>query len=385
MGKKIKYLLPPFNPPLWGERYLLLFFFVLFTFICNGQNLVINPGFDIKTTGCPKFNESINLCAGWIRSKTFSADYFHRCVPPNQRMNLGVPHNMFGYQEARSGDAYAGISFTNEALVSRLIRPMVKDSIYKIEFFVNLSDSSNVGTRYLDMYISNRELRYRTDSRNLISNFLLDHPPQIQNPRDRYLIDTENWTSISGTYIAKGGEQYIAIGGFYPYHDSIVHVLRSERTLKKSYRDWEKHVGYYYVDDVSIIPIGMNWQTNIYYVLRYVFFDFDEIELVSESVDELTRLSDHLKKFPTYNINIKGHTDDFGTDEYNSVLSLNRAEAVVDWLINVGNIDPIRITYSGAGRHEPIADNETEEGRSFNRRVEFILTDTESDFEIRSM
>ena len=348
------------------------------------QNLVINPSFERKTTGCPKFNESISLCAGWIRSQTFSADYFHRCVPRNQRMNLGVPHNMFGYQEARSGDAYAGISFTNEALVSRLIRPMVKDSIYKVEFFVNLSDSSNVGTRFMGMYISNREIRYRTDSRNLISNFILDHPPQIQNPTNHYLIDTENWVSISGTYTAKGGEQHIAIGGFYPYHDSIVHVIRPERTLKTAYRDWEKHVGYYYVDDVSVIPYGMNWQPNIYYVLKYVYFDFDEIELLPESVDELERLSAHLKKHHAYNINIKGHTDDFGSDEYNRILALNRAEAVVEWLINVGNINPIRITYSSAGRHEPIADNDTEEGRSLNRRVEFILTDTERNIEIRS-
>ena len=362
---------------------VILFFFVLDSFIGYGQNLVINPSFE-RNTGCPKFNESISLCAGWFRSHAFSADYFHSCVPRNQRMNLGVPNNLFGYQEARSGDAYAGISFINEALVSRLNRPMVKDSIYRIEFFVNLSDSSNVGTRYLGMYISNREIRYRTDSRMLISSFILEHSPQIQNPTDRYLIDTENWTSISGTYTAKGGEQFIAIGGFYPYHDSLVHVIRPKRGLKKSYRDWEKHVGYYYVDDVSVIPFGMNWQTDIYYLLRYVYFDFDEIELLPESVDELNRLSAHLKKHPTYNINIKGHTDDLGTDEYNRVLALNRAEAVVDWLINNGDIDPIRITYISAGRHEPIADNETEEGRSRNRRVEFILTDTETNIEIRS-
>jgi outer membrane protein OmpA-like peptidoglycan-associated protein len=234
------------------------------------------------------------------------------------------------------------------------------------------------------MYISKREIRYRKSGRVLISEFILDHPPQIQNPRDRYLTDMENWTSISGLYTAKGGEQFISIGGFYPYHDTLVQVIRPERKLKKSYRDWEKHIGYYYVDDVSVIPCGMNWQTDIYYILRYVYFDFDQIALVSNSIDELNRLSAHLKKHPTYNISIKGHTDDFGTDEYNNVLSIGRAGAVVEWLADTGKIDLQRITYSGAGKSEPIAENDTEYGRSLNRRVEFVLTDTVTNTEIKS-
>jgi len=297
---------------------------------------------------------------------------------------LGVPNNMFGYQQPRSGNAYAGISFNGEALVGRLSRPMVKDSIYRVEFFVSLADSSDVGTRFFGMYISNRVPRFQLDNRRLISRFILDNPPQIQNPPDRYLIDTENWTSINGLYTAQGGEQYIAIGGFYQFHDSLVMQIRPERTMTKLlYRGWEQYLGYYYVDDVSITPYGMDWQTDTYYILRYVYFDFDEIELLPESVDELTRLSAHLKKHPTYNINVIGHTDDFGTDEYNIILSLNRAKSVVNWLINIGEIDPGRITHSGAGSNEPIAGNETIPGRSLNRRVEFILTDSETDREIR--
>jgi outer membrane protein OmpA-like peptidoglycan-associated protein len=348
------------------------------------QNLVPNPSFE-RNSGCPKFNESISKVVAWYRSHTFSADYFHSCVPPNQRMSLGVPVNMFGYQEPRTGEAYAGISFCGEALTVKLIRPLIKDSIYKVEFFVNLADSSDVGTRYLGMYISNREPRYRLDNKNnLISEFILNHPPQIRNPRDRYLTDTENWTSINGIYTAKGGEEFIAIGGFYAYNDSLVQIIRPARLMKKNYRGWEEHVGYYYVDDVSIIPYSMNWQTDVNYILKYVYFDFDQIDLLPESVDELTRLSAHLKKYPSYNISIKGHTDDFGTDEYNNILSINRAKSVLEWLANTGEIDPQRITYSGAGRSEPIAENDTEYGRSLNRRVEFILTDTVTNTEIKS-
>ena len=357
-------------------------FFLMYIFISvNGQsryieeNLVPNTSFE-RNRSCPRYGESIRHVIGWERSHIFSGDYFHFCVNPFQRMNLGMPRNMFGYQYARTGDAYAGISFCNEVLTAQLTRPLVKDSIYKVEFFVNLSDTSNVATRYLGMYISNNPIRYVQDNWELISQFILEHPPQIINPRDNYLSDKENWTSINGLYTAKGGEQYIAIGGFYPYHDSLVQVLRPVRPLKNLYRGWERHLGYYYVDDVSVIPYGMNWQVEINYVLRHVYFDFDEITLLEESVDELTRLSAHLKKHPTYNISIRGHTDNYGTDDYNDVLAINRAQSVVNWLINEGEVAPERIEFSGAGSYEPIADNETDYGRSLNRRVEFILTDT---------
>ena len=361
--------------------FLYFLFFVLS--VINGQyyrtlpvhrNLVTNPSFEITRT-CPRFNESIRLVEGWERSHLFSADYFHRCASANQRMSLGAPKNMFGYQEPRTGDAYAGLSFCNELLVAQLIRPMVKDSVYFVEFFVSLSDTSNVGTRYFGMYISHRPIRYVHDNWELISQFILDHTPQIRNPRERYLIDKENWTSISGFYTAKGGERHIAIGGFYPYNDSLVYVLNAARPLRNVYRGWEKHLGYYYVDDVSIIPVGIDWQTEINYILRHVYFDFDEIALLPESVDELTRLTEHLNNHPTYHISMRGHTDIFGTDVYNDGLANRRAQAVARWLIDVGEISPQRITLSGAGSSEPIADNETEEGRALNRRVEFVLTD----------
>ena len=166
MGKELK----------WIASF---FFLAVISSVCYGQlhsagrqNLVINPDFE-SSSDCPRFGESILSVPGWHRSQTYSADYFHTCVEPTQRFNLGVPGNMFGYQQPRSGNAYAGVSFNNEALVARLHRPMVKDSVYKVEFFVSLADSSDVGTRFLGMYISNREPRFQLDSRRLISRFIL--------------------------------------------------------------------------------------------------------------------------------------------------------------------------------------------------------------------
>ena len=352
----------------------------------TGENLVPNPSFE-DTRACPKNCDYIGGVVAWNLFPNFSADYFHRCAnvfqtteyirrfPSEDILNFSVPHSMFGYQEPRTGDAYAGISFCYEALSVKLLRPLVKDSMYRVEFFVNLSDSSNVGTRYFGMYFSKHSIRTYTDNRMQIAGFMLDCPPQIQNPPDRFLTDTARWVPVTGMFKAEGGEQYIAIGGFHAYHDTLVQKIRSHRPLANVYRSTEKQLGYYFVDDVSVTPYKVEWapELEVSYILQYIYFDFDKSKLLPESADELNRLSAYLESHPDYHITITGHTDNFGTEAYNLNLSENRAKAVADYLRERG-IDAQRIRHGGAGSNFPIADNDTEQGRSRNRRVEFKLT-----------
>jgi outer membrane protein OmpA-like peptidoglycan-associated protein len=289
--------------------------------------------------------------------------------------NFSVPGNMFGYQEARTGDAYAGVSFCYEALAVKLIRPLEKDSIYMVEFYVNLADSSNVGTRYFGMYFSNTSVRVENNNQMQIAGFLLNEPPQVHNPYDRYLTDTANWTPITGFYTAKGGEQYIAIGGFYAFNDSLVQYLRPNRALKKNYRNTEKVLGYYFVDDVSVVPYSVKWEPerDKLYILDHVYFDFDLSALLPESHFELNKLVNYLQNNPDCRIAITGHTDNSGSETHNQPLSLNRAKSVADYLTDSG-IAKERVHYTGVGSSQPIADNETKEGRDQNRRVEFIIS-----------
>ena len=71
-------------------------------------------------------------------------------------------------------------------------------------------------------------------------------------------------------------------------------------------------------------------------------------------------------------IEISGHTDNTGSDEINNKLSLERANAVKDYLLK-GGIDTVRIRTKGYGKSKPKADNATEEGRQINRRVEIEI------------
>ena len=110
-------------------------------------------------------------------------------------------------------------------------------------------------------------------------------------------------------------------------------------------------------------------------VMRNMFFATNKTKILPESEPELESLAQFLNDNPTVSIRIIGHTDAVGTDQANQVLSEGRANAVRDDLIMRG-IDGNRVEAEGRGESEPIATNDTEEGRALNRRVEFMITDT---------
>lgn len=111
--------------------------------------------------------------------------------------------------------------------------------------------------------------------------------------------------------------------------------------------------------------------------LRGIYFEFNEAEIEAESKPTLDRAIKILKDNPTIDVMIEGHTDWIGSESYNQQLSQRRADAVKAYLVREGGIDPDRITTVGKGESEPIASNETEEGRSLNRRIEFVILDGE--------
>lgn len=107
-------------------------------------------------------------------------------------------------------------------------------------------------------------------------------------------------------------------------------------------------------------------------VLKNIFFATDSFELKEESNAELQTILELMQKNPKIKIEISGHTDNVGKEDYNLTLSKNRAISVKQWLENNG-INSERIVAKGYGKTQPIADNNTEEGRNLNRRTEFKI------------
>ncbi len=123
-----------------------------------------------------------------------------------------------------------------------------------------------------------------------------------------------------------------------------------------------------YVKDIPMKNIAVGSKI----VLKNIFFDFDKATLRLESTLELERLMKFLTDIPIMKIEIAGHTDSKGADDYNMKLSQNRAQSVVDYLSSHG-IDKGRLTAKGYGETKSIAGNETDEGRQLNRRTEFEI------------
>ena len=102
-----------------------------------------------------------------------------------------------------------------------------------------------------------------------------------------------------------------------------------------------------------------------------ITFDLGKATLKPEAYKEISRIKDIMDKNPDVCFEVQGHCDNTGTDAVNDKLSLQRAEAIVSRLIELG-IEPSRLSAVGKGSCEPIADNSTEEGRAKNRRVVFV-------------
>lgn len=107
-----------------------------------------------------------------------------------------------------------------------------------------------------------------------------------------------------------------------------------------------------------------------------ILFAFSKSDIGDAARSNLDKLVAVLNKYPNTNIEIQGHTDSRGTEEYNMGLSIRRATAVRDYLESQG-IVASRMTTKGFGETAPAYTNETQEGMAQNRRVEFLITANE--------
>ena len=112
--------------------------------------------------------------------------------------------------------------------------------------------------------------------------------------------------------------------------------------------------------------------------IENLFFATNKTYILPQSEQAMSDLAQFLLDNPSVTIHITGHTDAVGTDEANQILSEGRANAVRNDLIKRG-VDAERLTAEGKGEKEPVADNDTEEGRQLNRRVEFVITGTDGE------
>lgn len=119
------------------------------------------------------------------------------------------------------------------------------------------------------------------------------------------------------------------------------------------------------------VPLYDRMMSDGKFITYGITFDVGKSTIKPESMGEINRIVQLMNENPTLKFSVEGHTDSTGNPASNQTLSEARSKAIVDKLVSMG-ISADRLTASGKGQNNPIADNSTDEGRAKNRRVEFV-------------
>jgi outer membrane protein OmpA-like peptidoglycan-associated protein len=281
------------------------------------------------------------------------------------------------------GDAAVGVRFYTENwahiefLSTQLKEPLEFNKTYCLKVFVRLKEDCFYGVNAMGALLSNEiPPQYQ-----LIQG---DVKPSIKHHGGSILSYKTKWMLLSCTYTAKGNEEYLTLGSF-----------TNSDTMQKKHLKGDKLESYYFFDNIQLFAIekleecpcnmGKKEKRELpeppeevekdepkTFVIRNVFFDNDKWDLLPESFDALDSLYEVIDNNNFKRIEISGHTSNTGSRERNLLLSKNRAEAVKKYLVKRG-LPVTLFICKGYGPDQPIADNETEEGRAENRRVEFTI------------
>lgn len=365
-------------------KHFYLFCFIIFTAplisqssdLAESSNIVPNPSFE-SYSGTPigwfyTGRHFTNVVKYWSAATAASPDIFG----PKVRVPLHWQEKDFGDQKPKGGQSMVGITVygceegkphCREYLQIQLHEPLVIGQNYYAEFWTShLPHSLQINN--LGMYFSTSRIERPTDEQ-------LTFKPQVNANAVVVACDMQ-WVKISGHFVAQTEADYLIIGNFYD---------DSQTQVQQECSDHLKFA-YYYIDEVLVkkeepvlpVPIKEDDLSKVELAegkiiqLRNIFFETDKSELLPRSYTELNKLLRLMEENPNMVIQINGHTDIRGDDEYNLDLSHRRARAVVDFLTSNG-IKRDRTLFQGFGSTQPIATNNTDEGRQLNRRVEFVI------------
>jgi outer membrane protein OmpA-like peptidoglycan-associated protein len=372
---------------------------VWITPLSTGPNLIFNPDFElfyykpipIIYKGQSKLEDWIPF---WVTPGIFTPDYlsnyrFINVLNYDYLFDFPLPDkfNCAGLALYKKSEPYS------EYIQGQLIKPLTKGQKYCLKVSIALASYSGFSVNRLAFHLSTKPIKIHAGNEST-------YIPQVILSTSK--VDNKLFITICDFFIAKGGEQFITIGRF-ARAESLEIISRKDMPKTNFGIDLS---AYYLIDKVELneiqdnkecscnnitVPIDTIKQvekpntlllendltklkTGNSIILKNVNFQFDSYELL-QSADSVLFI---VKKFLTDNPNLKllisGHTDDIGSDEYNLELSVNRAKAVYNWLINNG-IGTSRLNFTGFGKKSPLYMDFDERTRAINRRVEVKVTD----------
>jgi len=365
------------------EKHIALLLCTLCTHSVISQNLIKNPSFE-DYENCPgqlgNFDEDVQ---NWSSPTIGSTDYFNGCSEA-----MGTPKNFNGSQPADFGVGYAGLYLYapddyREYLQAELTGTLKKGKKYKVSFYVSLAERSDFAIKEFGVLFSKNQLHFPIRKELSKMHLYKDRENEynyIEIGYSNFYSDTQDWILVQIQFKAKGTENFVSIGNFK--NNKRTRLFKTKRNAKQG--------AYYYVDmvllesaelsDFAEKPMTISSDSgdrtielDKTHVFENVLFNFDKYQLLEIAKKEIQRIYHLMSGDEMLTISISGHTDSVGSETYNLNLSKQRAKAVAEYLEELG-LPKEQIVWQGSGGLKPIASNATEEGRKFNRRVEFMVT-----------
>lgn len=365
--------------------------------VLNSQNILVDSKMQDLTCNSYGYGK-ITATKNWSNANDGSTDLFinKKCHKEN-----GIPVNFIGSQKPLTGN-YAGVTAFmengrnkhfkgeiydassinkkdgykgyTEYLQGETMQPLEAGKVYNVSFNISLADKSARAVSCFGVLFSDVKMG-RTDKQKCSGEYVqggnsyIKSQPQILS--HRIISDSVNWVTISGNYIAKGGEKYLTIGCFPDENFKVKNLVGRE--------DMDSRKAYYYISDVSVEPYNAKPKMDpIVYGVEFI--ELTNLQFASSTAlietkyyEELDEVASWMYAHPEYRFFVAGYTDMPGGDKINDPLSNERAKAVKNYLVNKG-VKSENIYTEGFGSEFPL---ENKYKSRLNRRVEIYLVDGE--------
>ncbi|MHC2993517.1 flagellar motor protein MotB [Pontibacter sp. HJ8] len=368
----------------------LVFFFSCVLGQAMGQNLVKNSGLEEVKNGVVGF-----------RGVSGTPD-----IASVDNKVIQYPPYYNPYLSAIPGRSVSSIQFgeicfclwfssgTSELMQAELRKPLKKNREYLVSLYTIRTAETEPAIKEITTYFTKHPLLATREvygqARHKLTGIAIPYT-SLTSATGAPIVSQDAWTKVSGVYKAKGGERYLTIGNFIGANKAELDVLNPAET--DTIKNYKVKGTYYCYDNLSVMPLAENLaaaaipgaaitepsaslnttlaigKTITLGDINFTSGDHHILEIAFPTLDSLATF---LLAEPQAVVHVQGHTDDVGSEEDNLRLSLHRAQAVQLYLLQKG-IAAERITFRGVGERMPKVENDSDENRALNRRVEIEI------------
>lgn len=350
--------------------------FVCLPLLLSAQNLVLNPSFEEVSSGKSiTLNSDIEVAANWSAPNAGKSLLY-----TTKDGYVYDPNGASWPFKARTGKNVAGMNVYGESYLGEprreyiqgtLARPLTVGRKYVFEFWVHYhcEGANNIGIVFLPNKIEDKS-----------GGLLKFEPVAHQKDVTKYDNGKDTWTLVRGTFVAAKPFSNFIIGNFFPdsltqiedngygHHfayidDILVNETKDQPSAPISQAEiekWDKNV----VASKNLTAKGSNPSD-----AQKVYFEVASAEILPETAATLDKIAEQLTQKPNAKIELSGFASSEGSETYNKQLSKRRNQSVRKYLLSKG-VASSNISLTAFGEKNPAESNDTEEGRSKNRRVE---------------